>query len=89
VTIVGGIVKIVVDLLITTLPIPLILRMNMPRRQRYLVALLLALGYIVTAAGAIRTYFTWKAFYDTNDATWCQYAAFIAAAIENNVAVVG
>jgi hypothetical protein len=88
VTMVGGLVKIVVDLLITTLPIPLILRMNMGRRQRYLVVLLLGLGYIVTAAGAVRAYFTWKAFYDTNDQTWYEYPAFVAAALENNLAIV-
>jgi hypothetical protein len=88
VTMTGGLVKIVVDLLITTLPIPLILRMNMQKRQRFLVIVLLGLGYIVTAAGAVRVYFTWKAFYDTNDQVWYQYPAFIAAALENNLAIV-
>jgi hypothetical protein len=88
VTMAGGMVKIAVDLLITTLPIPLILRMNMQKQQRYLVVMLLGLGYLATAAGAVRAYFTWKAFYDTNDQTWYQYPAFIAAALENNIAIV-
>jgi hypothetical protein len=88
VTMAGGYVKIFVDLLITTLPIPLIMRMNMQRRQRYLVVMLLSLGYIVAIAGAIRTYYTWKALYGTNDPTWYQYPAFIASAIENNLAIV-
>lgn len=85
---VGGLVKIVVDLLITTLPIPLIMRMNMQKKQRYMVSLLLALGYIVCIAGAVRAYYTWKSFYDTNDPIWYQYPAFIAAALENNLAIV-
>lgn len=84
----GGIVKICVDLLITTLPVPLVLRMNMAKRQRYLVVLLLGLGYIVTAAGGVRAYFTWKAFYNTNDPIWFEYLAFIASTLENNLAIV-
>ena len=85
---VGGALKVLIDLLVTTLPIPLVLKMQMERRQRYLVAFLLGLGYLVTAAGAVRVYYTWKAFYDTNDPTWFQYPAFIAASLENNIAVV-
>jgi hypothetical protein len=88
VTLAGGLVKILVDLLITTLPIPLVLRMNMQRRQRYGVAFLLGLGYIVTTAGAVRSYYTWKTFYGTEDRTWFQYPAFLAAVVENDVAVV-
>jgi hypothetical protein len=87
-TLAGGVVKTFVDLLITTLPIPIILQMNIPKRKRYGVAVLLALGYVVTAAGAIRTYFTWKTFFGTDDTIWFEYPAFLASAVENNLAVV-
>lgn len=88
VTLVGGLVKIAVDILITTLPIPLIMHMKMQKKQRYMVSLLLGLGYIVCIAGAVRTYFTWKSAYATNDPIWYEYPAFIAAALENNLAIV-
>lgn len=88
ITMVGGLVKIGVDILITTLPIPLIMRMKMQKKQRYMVCLLLGLGYIVCIAGVVRAYYTWKSFYGTNDPVWDQYPAFIAAALENNIAIV-
>ncbi|TID19487.1 hypothetical protein E6O75_ATG06825 [Venturia nashicola] len=87
-TMVGGLVKIVVDLLIASLPIPLVMRMDMQKKQRYMVTLLLGLGYIVCVAGAVRAYYTWKSFYNTNDASWDQYPAFVAAALENNLAII-
>jgi hypothetical protein len=87
-TLIGGIVKTLVDLVITTLPIPIILQMNIHKRQKYGVAILLGLGYVVTAAGALRTYFTWKTFFGTNDTTWFEYPAFLASAVENDLAVV-
>jgi hypothetical protein len=88
VTLAGGIVKTFTDLLITTLPIPLILRMRVEKKQKYGVAILLALGYVATAAGAVRTYFTYKMFYVSPDQTWFEYPAFLAAAVENDIAVV-
>ncbi|KAF2399187.1 hypothetical protein EJ06DRAFT_75270 [Trichodelitschia bisporula] len=88
VTMAGGAVKTTVDFMVTTLPIPLVLRMKMAPSQRYAVAGLLALGYAVTAAGAIRTYYAWKVFYSTYDATWWQTPAFLACTIENDVAII-
>lgn len=86
---VGGSFKTFVDLLVTTLPIPLILRMNMTRAQRYGLVFLLGLGYVVTAAGALRTYYSWRVYYgDSYDYTWEQFPAFVASAVENNLAVV-
>jgi hypothetical protein len=88
-TLIGGCVKTFTDLLITTLPIPLIMRMNMTKHQRYGICILLGLGYFVTAAGALRTYFTYKVFFGGNyDQTWTQYPAFLASAVENDIAVI-
>jgi len=85
----GNVVKTIVDLLITTLPLPLVLRTNMQRRQRYGVAVLFGLGYIVTGAGIVRTYFTWKVFNNKQgDQTWEEYPAFLGATVENNLAII-
>ena len=87
---VGGLIKTFLDLLITTLPIPLILRLNLTRQHQFGICILLAFGYIVTAAGAIRTYYTYKVFYGhiDYDQVWWQYPGFIASAIENDLGVV-
>jgi hypothetical protein len=85
----GGAVKTFIDFYVTTLPIPLVFTMKMDRWQKYGTVLLLGLGYLVTAAGAIRLYYTWKLFYNSDyDYTWMQYPAFLASAVENDLAVV-
>lgn len=42
----------------------------MPRRQRYAVASLFAMGIIVTVAGIVRTWFIYKSLITTYDNTW-------------------
>ncbi|KAF1811365.1 hypothetical protein P152DRAFT_459764 [Eremomyces bilateralis CBS 781.70] len=85
----GGVVKTFIDVLVTTLPIPLILSMKLRPQQRYGLVVLLALGYIVTAAGALRTYYTWKVFHNPLwDYSWYYYPAFLASAVENDLAVI-
>jgi hypothetical protein len=54
VTLAAGIVNCVADLLVTLLPIPMILKLRMPLKQRLGVCVLLGLGIIVTAAGVVR-----------------------------------
>ena len=70
------------DLLITILPIPVILRLQMPRRQRIGVVILLSLGLVVTIAGAFRTYYLWYDLVDTYDITWLSYPLWISATVE-------
>jgi hypothetical protein len=83
----GCLCKLFIDIMITTLPIPLILRMNLSRGKKYAVVTLIALGYVVTAAGAIRTYYAYVIFWKTYDATWYYYWCFLAAAVENDLAI--
>jgi hypothetical protein len=65
----GGVVNSVSDLLITVLPIPIVMRLQMPLKQRIGVCILLCLGMIVTIAGSLRTYFTWKSLMASWDET--------------------
>ena len=83
-----GVIKVFIDLWITTLPIPWVLQTNMRRRQRYLVAVLFALGYVVTAAGAARVYYTWRVFFTDGDLSWWLFPTLISSTIENNLAIV-
>lgn len=87
VTLGAGVINCVADLLITTLPIPIVLRLQMRLRQRLAVTFLLGLGFIVTIAGIVRTYYIWKAFMDSYDETWYSYPLWIAAAVEIDLAV--
>lgn len=88
VTLVAGVINCVSDLMVTVLPIPIIMRLNMPMKQRIGVTVLLSVGVIVTIAGIIRTYYIWKALVDTYDETWYSYPLWICAAIEIDLAVV-
>jgi hypothetical protein len=88
VTLAAGVIKTFIDLVITTLPLPLILGTEMRSRQRYMVSALFALGYVVTGAGAARVYYTYKVFYSNGDTSWWQYPTFITSTIENNLAIV-
>jgi hypothetical protein len=88
VTLTGGVIKTFIDLWVTTLPLPLVMNTHMIRRQRILVAVLFALGYVVTGAGAARVYYTWKTFFTDGDMSWWQYPTFISSTIENNLAIV-
>ncbi len=78
----GGIVNSASDLLTTVLPIPIVMRLQMPLRQRIGVCILLCLGMIVTIAGALRTHFTWKSLIESWDETWFAYPLWICAAVE-------
>ncbi|RMY29803.1 hypothetical protein D0865_15421 [Hortaea werneckii] len=84
----GGVINCVSDLLTTVLPIPIVMRLQMPLKQRIGVCVLLCLGFIVTIAGVIRTYFIWKSLIDSWDQTWFAYPLWIAAAVEIDLAVI-
>jgi hypothetical protein len=83
-----GVIKVFMDIMITTLPIPLVLSLQLSRSQKRAVVVLLALGYIVTAAGALRTYYAYFILWRTYDEMWYNYYGFLAATIENDVAIV-
>ena len=83
-----GIISCIADLQCTLLPIPAIMRLSMPLRQRIGVCMLLSAGIVVTIAGVVRTYFIWKSLIDTYDETWFTYPLWICAALELDIAVV-
>ena len=84
----GGIVNSASDLLTAVLPIPIIMRLQMPLRQRIGVSVLLCLGFIATIAGAVRTYYTWKSLVSSWDETWYAYPLWVAAAVEIHLGMV-
>lgn len=88
VTLGAGIVNCIADLLVASLPIPIVVKLQMPRRQMIGVVLLLSLGFVVTLAGIIRTCFIWKSLMDSYDEMWYAFPLWIAAAVEIDLAMV-
>lgn len=83
-----GVVNTFLDLLTTTIPIPLIINLQLPLRRRLGAIVLVSLGLIVTIAGAVRTYYTWQGLLASYDQTWYSYGLWISAAIEIDLGVV-
>ncbi|KAF2856944.1 hypothetical protein T440DRAFT_494693 [Plenodomus tracheiphilus IPT5] len=88
VTLVCGIINCVADFATTITPIPLVMRLHMPRRQRVAVAFLFGLGIIVTVAGIVRTWFIYQSLIKSYDQTWYAYPLWIAAAVEIDLGVI-
>jgi hypothetical protein len=88
ITMVAGVMSCLADLLCTLLPIPIIMRLHMPLRDRIGVVVLLSAGLIVTIAGVLRTVFIWEALIGTYDESWHTYPLWICAAVEIDLAVV-
>lgn len=82
-----GIFHCLTDLLITVIPMHFIIRLNLPLHLWLGVLILLCLGFIVTAAGIVRVYFSY-AIIAHFDETWISYPLWIAAAIEVNIGLV-
>ena len=87
-TLAAGCINCVVDFACAALPIPLIMRLHMPLKQRVGVCALLCVGFFVTIAGIIRTYYIYKSLIESYDETWFTYPLWIAAAVEIDIAVV-
>ncbi|KAL5410926.1 hypothetical protein PMIN06_002491 [Paraphaeosphaeria minitans] len=58
------------DLLTAILPTFLYWKLQIPIRQKIALFGIFAIGYGVVAIGALRSYFSWKVFFETYDVTW-------------------
>lgn len=87
VTLVAGVLNCISDLTVTILPIPIIMGLNMPFKQRLGVTALLSLGLIVTVAGVVRTYYIWRTLMDTYDETWDSMPLYICATVEIDLSI--
>lgn len=87
VTLIAGVLNCISDLTVTLLPVPIIMGLNMPFKQRLGVAGLLSLGLVVTIAGIIRTYYIWRTLLGTYDETWDSMPLYICATVEIDLAI--
>jgi hypothetical protein len=63
-------------------------QLQMPKRQRIAVVILFSLGFIVTVAGIVRTYYIYRSVVASYDQTWEAYPLWICAAVEIDLGVV-
>jgi len=84
---IGSILKNIQEAIICTMPIPLVMRMNIPKRRKYGAAILLSIGYVILIVAVVRLYFIYKMLH-SYDGTWTQYPAFLAGSTETHTAVI-
>lgn len=75
------------DLLVTLVPLPIVMQLQMPKKQRVAVMVLLSLGFVVTAVGILRTYYIWG-FEHNYDLSWASYPLYVCATIEVDLGIV-
>jgi hypothetical protein len=81
----ASIISTVQDLITTTLPAFLYWNIRIPIRQKVLLFAIFAIGYGVSAIGALRAYYSWYVFYDTYDITWAIWDLLIVVMLELHV----
>jgi hypothetical protein len=72
---------------VVLLPIPVVLKLNLPLRQRIACAMLFGAGFIVCIAAGVRMSYTWQ-LNTTYDKTWLAYPVWIAGTIELYLGIV-
>jgi hypothetical protein len=83
----AGIVNVITDILVVGLPMPMVLKLKLPKRQQIAVAFLFGVGLLVTLAGAARCVY----LYETTtqwDKTWLAYPVYICSSVELFVGIV-
>jgi hypothetical protein len=73
------------DLLTAVLPTFLYWNLQIPTQQKVALFSIFAIGYGVVALGGLRTYYTWRTFYDTYDLTWSSHDIFVTSLLELHV----
>ncbi|DAA75748.1 TPA_exp: Integral membrane protein [Trichophyton benhamiae CBS 112371] len=84
---IGTIINIFTDLLVVILPIPTVMGLKLPYRQRIVLALLFGAGFAVCIAGSFKTYYV-HAYNVSYDKTWDSYPVWISGTIELYLGVI-
>jgi hypothetical protein len=73
------------DLLTAVLPTFLYWNLQISKKQKLALFGIFAIGYGVVALGVLRTYYSWRTFYETYDLTWSSYDIFVTSLLELHV----
>lgn len=83
-----GVLNIIADFLVVLIPIPVVLRLRLPLKQRIIVTALFGSGFAACIAGVVRTYYFYRLMNSNHDITWDSYPVWVATAIELYVGIV-
>ncbi|PMD42804.1 hypothetical protein L207DRAFT_425298 [Hyaloscypha variabilis F] len=86
--VIQGSFNIASDFCVVLIPIPIVLKLNLPLRQRIIVALLFGAGFVVCFAGIVRTYYLYRITDDNRDVTWDAYPVWLGSAVELYLGIV-
>ncbi|KAL1969780.1 hypothetical protein VTN77DRAFT_7289 [Rasamsonia byssochlamydoides] len=79
----ASIMNTITDLLTTLIPISLVWRVKLPKRQRIAVISIFGLGILVNVAGAFRTFYVHRTMVaKDHDSTWVGWPTCITASVE-------
>jgi hypothetical protein len=84
---VAGIINSFNDFCVVLIPIPVVMKLRLPLRQRIVCALLFGAGFVVCIAGGVRIYYMYQ-LNTTYDKTWLAYPTWIAGTIELYLGIV-
>ncbi|KAL9583682.1 MAG: hypothetical protein Q9212_002569 [Teloschistes hypoglaucus] len=82
-----GILTIFLDFAILLLPIPLVMGLQLSRKQRIAVCTLFGLGFIVCIAGIVQVYYIDVALRKSYDETWDGWPLWVASAVEVDLGI--
>jgi hypothetical protein len=81
----NGIVATVLDLIVAFLPTLLCWKLQMPIRQKFALYGIFAISYSTVAIGCLRSYSTYKIYFETYDVTWIAGDSFLYAVLELHI----
>ncbi|KAF3482897.1 uncharacterized protein GIQ15_02221 [Arthroderma uncinatum] len=84
----SGAINTATDIAVIILPIPSVLSLSLPTRQRVVLVLLFGAGFGVCIAGGVRAYYTYR-LNIAYDKTWEAYYLWISGTVELYVGVIG
>ncbi|EZG17552.1 hypothetical protein H107_03757 [Trichophyton rubrum CBS 202.88] len=84
----SGAINTATDIIVIVLPIPSVMSLSLPTRQRIILILLFGAGFGVCIAGGVRAYYTYR-LNIAHDKTWEAYYLWISGTVELYVGVIG
>ncbi|KAI5304745.1 hypothetical protein KEM56_006003, partial [Ascosphaera pollenicola] len=79
------ITNIFIDIIILVLPIPTLIRVQLPVRERIVLVILMSIGLVACVASIVRTYYMWVTVVQSYDISWWAYDAWLWNIIELNL----
>ncbi|KAL6704186.1 hypothetical protein ACN47E_008443 [Coniothyrium glycines] len=78
----ASILSTVQDAVTAILPTLLFWNLQMPRRQKFALGAIFALGYVIVAIAAVRIYYMWRLYNVTYDITWGVWPSWLLTMLE-------